>query len=447
MISTELAQAYGEHVAAQLRVWQGLLADMQVDGVLVAAGAEIMRFREDQAYPFKVNPYFKVWLPLLDRPDSYIWIDGDTERPLLLYFQPQDIWHKVEPLTDPAVLDAFEVVVCSDHSTVLQHLPALHYPAYIGAPQHCPFASARINPAALLTALDFRSAYKDGYQLQCLRRASARVVLGHRAAARAFSAGSSEYGIHMAYLEASGQLEEDLPYGNIIALNEHGAVLHYTQKSRQQPLQRRSFLIDAGASAGGYGADISRTYSASEDEFGALIEAMDGLQQQIIASIQVGASYVDLHLQAHRLLAGVLRDAGLVTCSAEVCLQEGLTSILFPHGLGHLLGLQVHERGGWLHSASGEQVPPPPEHPYLRLTRPIETGQVFTIEPGLYFIPELLQEAHSDKRARLLNWPLIEQLIPCGGIRIEDDIAITPEGVENLTRNAFAAADLESAIG
>ncbi len=108
--------------------------------------------------------------------------------------------------------------------------------------------------------------------------------------------------------------------------------------------------------------------------------------------------------------------------------------LFFPHGIGHLLGIQVHDVGGQLKDPSGEPAPPPPEHPFLRLTRETEPGMVFTIEPGLYFIPTLLDPERNSAKGRLLNWKLIDELIPFGGIRFEDDVVVTAAGYENLTR-------------
>jgi Xaa-Pro dipeptidase len=127
-----------------------------------------------------------------------------------------------------------------------------------------------------------------------------------------------------------------------------------------------------------------------------------------------------------------------VRCSADEAVASGLTRVFLPHGLGHLLGLQVHDAGGHQKDPSGAVRDPPPQDPFLRLTRVLQPGFVVTIEPGMYFIPALLRPAlaqHEDK----LNRALLERLLPFGGIRIEDDVEVTLEGSKNLTREAFAA--------
>ena len=105
-----------------------------------------------------------------------------------------------------------------------------------------------------------------------------------------------------------------------------------------------------------------------------------------------------------------------------------------PHGIGHLLGIQVHDVGGRMKNAQGEIQPPPEDYPALRTTRMIESGQVFTVEPGLYFIPVLLNPERNTARGKLIDWEVVDAMMPLGGIRIEDNVRVTDTGVENLTR-------------
>src|SRR5690606_17318277 len=143
--------------------------------------------------------------------------------------------------------------------------------------------------------------------------------------------------------------------------------------------------------------------------------------------------------EAHRMVAGVLREQGLVRCSAEEALHDGITTAFLPHGLGHLLGLQVHDAGGRQIDSEGGERPPPERHPFLRLTRTLAPGFVITIEPGLYFIPALLRKLPPSAAAKL-NRDAVEALVPFGGIRIEDDVLVAEVGPpRNLTREAFAA--------
>ena len=138
-------------------------------------------------------------------------------------------------------------------------------------------------------------------------------------------------------------------------------------------------------------------------------------------------------------IAGLLHESGVITLSAADAVSSGLSGVFFPHGVGHLLGLQVHDVCGFSVDATGARKATPPGHPYLRLTRTLEPGFVVTIEPGLYFIDMLLEEARSGAHGKHINWRRVDEFRPYGGIRVEDDVACTADAPENLTRAAFAA--------
>jgi Xaa-Pro dipeptidase len=198
-------------------------------------------------------------------------------------------------------------------------------------------------------------------------------------------------------------------------------------------------LIDAGAQYRGYAADVTRTHAAESGAFADLIAAMDALQQRLCARVRPGVAYPDIQLEAHRLIAELLHATGIIRCAPDVAVETGLSAVFFPHGVGHLLGLQVHDVGGFMASEQGGSIPRPPGHPYLRLTRVLEAGVVVTIEPGIYFIDLLLAAARGDSRGRNIDWAKVDALRPLGGIRIEDDVVARDPGPENLTRAAFAA--------
>jgi Xaa-Pro dipeptidase len=340
---------------------------------------------------------------------------------------------------DPAKLEAAAVAAALEINRV----------AYVGeqlgdeVPGNLPVSE--VNPAQLLSQLSYRRAYKTAFEVACMRKATAVAVAGHRAAHDAFAAGAGEFEIQLRYLEASRQTQSEVPYSNIIALNEHAGVLHYQHYDREPPATRHSFLIDAGARHQCYASDITRTYAAAtalpgSETFAQLIADLDAAQLELIASIRVGQNYVDLHADMHRRLGRLLANNGLVHCSAEAAFDLGITRAFLPHGLGHLLGLQTHDVGGQQTSPAGGHNPPPEEYAALRLTRPVETHQVFTIEPGLYFIPMLLRTLKEGDHSHEVNWAVVDELLPFGGIRIEDNVLITDGGTENLTRDAFAHA-------
>ena len=144
--------------------------------------------------------------------------------------------------------------------------------------------------------------------------------------------------------------------------------------------------------------------------------------------------FLDIHARAHKKIGQLLLDLSICSGSLENLICSKIPHLFMPHGLGHLLGLQVHDVGGHQQNPSGAIVDPPDDSPALRHTRLISEDMVFTIEPGCYFIPLLLEPERNTKRGKFINWRLIDQLYPYGGIRIEDNILTTELGAENLTR-------------
>ncbi len=432
-------EQFFQHIERLQQQVDELLAQQGFDGLLIGAGSQHKRFRDDTCYPFRANPQFVQWLPFLrEQPDCWLLI-RPAVKPVLYYYLPQDFWHLTPALPAEWWCEAFDIQAYSD-AAELQHILAGEARLAVNAEQAPAFGQPgwALNDGTLNAALDYRRAVKSRWELHCLREANRTAVKGHLAAEQCFKAGGSEYQIHQEYLRAIVHNERDLPYDNIVALNEHAAVLHYQFQQRQAPAQGRTLLLDAGAVHWGYGADITRTFTPAGTIFADLVHGLDLVQKKLLAEVGPRVDFVALHQRMHRLLAELLQAFDLVRASPEEQLERGLTRVFFPHGLGHLLGLQVHDVGGWQQDASGTLQPPPVEHPYLRLTRRLEPGFVVTIEPGLYFIPSLLDKLRHGGGAKRVNWALVDELAPWGGIRIEDNVAITRIGIENFTRDAFA---------
>lgn len=432
---------YARHLAELQRRSEDALARSGYDALAIASGIEKFAFLDDRPYLFQPNPHFKHWLPLTAHPHSWLLI-RPGHKPRLVYYQPDDYWHV--PPSDPSGewVAHFEVIVISEPAQARRHLQVDGRLAVIGEADAALEGLQPNNPEALLNLLHYQRACKTEHELEQMRAASRRAAPAHIAARQAFLAGASELEIHRAYLAACGHTDRDLPYTNIVALNEHGAVLHYQYQDAVAPAESRALLIDAGAQVNGYASDITRTWSAGGNaEFDALLAAMEREQLGLVDEVRNGVDYRDIHLSAHRRTARVLRELGIVQgLSEEALVAERITATFFPHGIGHLLGLQVHDIGGFMADESGTPSPKPEGHPYLRLTRTLAPGMVVTIEPGLYFIPTLLSKLRATPQGAAVNWPLVERLARFGGVRIEDDVVCRADGApENLTREAFAA--------
>jgi len=436
----ELGALYPAHVQNVQARYDRAMEKGGAGHAVIFSGAPKLVFLDDYHYPFKANPHFVGWLPLTNTPFCYL-IHTPGRTPVLVYYQEKDYWHT--PPADPTGfwVDHFDVRIVHTLDDAARHLPKNRDNCVligdIEDDAHA-FGIERINPTTVINMLHYARGTKTAYELECMRRATRRSVAGHRAAEEAFRAGMSEYEIHLAYCRAVSHTENELPYGNIIALNENSAIMHYQYQSRVPPGEIRSFLIDAGARFNGYASDITRTWSYTSSEFRDLIQRMDKLQQELVLEVRAGVDFPSLHLLTHRKIAEVLVELDLAAGSTDALIANGVTSAFFPTGLGHLLGIQVHDVGGFMTDENGKTIDRPSGHPYLRLTRKLEPNMVLTIEPGLYVIDLLLENLAGSAGEAMVNQDRVDWLRPFGGVRIEDNVRVLEDGCENFTRAAFA---------
>jgi Xaa-Pro dipeptidase len=379
---------------------------------------------DDQYWPLRPTPHFQHWLPLAEPGCLLIVVPG--RKPVLVRPQQQSFWEAPAPPETDHFWDSFEVVDAAPD------LPAGRV-AFVGddATAAAALKIRNVNPPELVRALDALRVHKTAYEVECLAEANRRAARGHEELRRLFNdADLSELELHLAFLGATRQDDAETPYKNIVALGRHAATLHHVSYAkRAQPAQ--SLLVDAGASFAGYGSDITRTWvkggGAAASAFAQLVAGMEAMQQRLCAEVRVGMPYEQLHDESHRQVAGILRDVGISRLPADELVTRGITRAFYPHGLGHSLGLQCHDVGCALR-------PPREDNPYLRNTTEIEPGQVFTIEPGLYFIEALLAPL---RKSPDIDWKLVDALSAFGGIRIEDDVVVQPQGIRNLTREVL----------
>lgn len=428
-VNTSLDTLHKQHLDALARSYADVLQRHSLDGVLLYSGHAHRHFADDQDASFTAFGHFLHWVPMAGLEHSWLLI-RPGHKPKLYFHAPADFWHLTARLPEDAWVETYEVV--QQAGTTPPALPAGRF-AVLGDVDHDlgEHLGAEANPESLTLALDELRVRKSDYEVACLREANHRAMAGHRAAREAFLAGGAELDCHLAYLTNVRTRESDLPYQNIVGLNAHGGILHYQHYDTEAPARRRSLLLDGGYRYRGYCADITRTWPGRDADpaFAPLVEGVAALQQQLISALHPGASYVQIHERMHTGLAELLAEHGLIRCSPQAAVTTGITRAFCPHGLGHLLGLQVHDLAGRF-AADGTRLPPPADDPALRLTRELEAGMVVTMEPGLYIIPMLLEPFRD---VRDIDWSLVERLADHGGIRIEDNVLISAHGPDNLT--------------
>jgi Xaa-Pro aminopeptidase len=235
-------------------------------------------------------------------------------------------------------------------------------------------------------------------------------------------------------------------YGSIVTIA--GEVLH--NHSYHNPLRPGDLLLaDVGAeTADGWASDITRTWPVS-GRFSAtqraLYDVVLAAHDFCIEKARHGVEYQHIHLIACQILAAGLVDLGILKGDPEDLVAQDAHALFFPHGVGHLMGLDVHDMedlGDLAGYAEGRERSDRFGLSFLRLNRPLAVGMVVTIEPGFYQVPGILQDKERrDRYANLVNWERLEQFADVRGIRIEDDILITTQGNEVLSQALPTAAD------
>jgi Xaa-Pro aminopeptidase len=254
------------------------------------------------------------------------------------------------------------------------------------------------------------------------------------AAIRKAIAGNFEYEIvaEMQRISASNYLEQAFP----IICSVRGEVLHnisYSNILKDGDI----LLIDAGVeSTMHYASDITRTtpvggkFTSKQKE---IYEIVLEAQLQAIKLIKPGIKYREIHLITAAKIVSGLKQIGLMKGDVDEAVNAGAHAMFFPHGLGHMMGLDVHDMEDLGENAVGygSEIERSTQFgtAYLRLARILEPGFVLTVEPGIYFIPALINLWESEKKfEQFICYSKLHEYINFGGIRIEDDVLVTTTG-------------------
>jgi Xaa-Pro dipeptidase len=438
-VDTEaLSRLYRDHVRTVEARYASALTEAGFDAVVVHSGTPKKRTDfDDQHFPLRPTPEFHLWAPLTE-PDCFV-VFETGKKTQLVWPECKSFWERPAP-PDATYFTTMLDVRRTDEPELTA--PGTKRIAWIGEDAaraaKLGIAPQAVNPPALVAALDRGRILKTPYEIACLAEANRIAAVGHDAVRKAFAGGAhSELDLHLAFLGATRQDDQETPYKNIVALGRNGAVLHHVSYGRDAT-RAESLLLDAGACYLGYCSDITRTWARPDAGsggtagavFSALVLAMEAMQKRLVDKVALGMPYEELHDDSHRQLSAILKESGIATGAVEEIDARGVSRAFYPHGLGHSLGLVTHDVG----CAS---LRPRADNPFLRNTTRIAEGQVFTIEPGLYFIDGLLAQLRSKPEGKLVDWNLVEALAPFGGIRIEDDLLVLAKGVRNFTREVL----------
>ncbi len=274
---------------------------------------------------------------------------------------------------------------------------------------------------------------KDEVELERMRRAAAATAAGFALVRTLIRPGVTERELQVDLeLEFLRRGATRTAFGTIVGAGSNSGVLHFSPGARRVA-GGDCVLIDAGAEVDRYAADVTRAYQAGTPGgfFRELYQAVLDGQVKGVQRCRAGAEWRDVHLAVARDLAEGLVGLGILRGSPDSLVEQDAHALFFPHGLGHLVGLGVRDASGYL---PGRKRSTRFGLAFLRCDFPLQPGHVITVEPGLYFIPALLNDPARRARYRdAVNWAKVDTLLGFGGIRIEDDVLVTTGDPDVLT--------------
>jgi Xaa-Pro aminopeptidase len=405
------------------------LAELVDSSVLLYSGQRPSRNFPANQYPFRASSHFLYFAGL---PLENAIIQLHHGRLTLFMDDPHPsaaLWHG-ESL---------------DRTTIATQIGADNaYPLAAILPQETPQAVA----VAAMSQLDLPLAQAivalrlchDALAIAEIRQAAAVTVLAHQAGMKVTRQAKTEAEVRAAMEQVIMSHNMTTAYNSIVTV--HGEVLHndhYHHEITPQDL----LLADVGAeTANGWAADVTRTWP-TQGKFSAtqraLYEVVLAAHDAAIAAMAPGVEYRDIHLLACAQIAAGLVDVGILKGNPQTLVEMDAHALFFPHGVGHLLGLDVHDMedlGDLAGYAAGRKRSDRFGLGYLRLDRPLQAGMIVTIEPGFYQVPALLNDP--DRRSKykdVVDWEKLAQFSDVRGIRIEDDVLVTDTGTEVLTQD------------
>ncbi|PSC76780.1 xaa-Pro dipeptidase isoform X1 [Micractinium conductrix] len=396
-------------------------------------------------------------------------VDTRTERTLL--FMPRlpksyAVWmgHIATPAEVQAKYAVDEVRYCDELAAVLAELapPCLHILAGgVNTDSGLPMPAItfegvehfKLESSSLHPVLSGCRAIKTAMELEIMRYACKVASAAHVAVMQAAKPGMWEFELESLYLHHlySGGGCRSPHYTPIFASGPNAAILHYGHAGAPNDRQLQDgemVLVDAGADYYRYGADITTTFPTNghfSPHQALVYNAVLAASRAVIGAMKPGVRWPDMHLLAERAILGALALGGLLQGDVEAMAAARLGAVFMPHGLGHLLGIDTHDVGGYL---SGH-----PERPVeaginrLRTARVLQEGMVITVEPGCYFCLALLEPAFKDPAlAPFLVEDRLRQFMGFGGVRIEDDVLVTADGAESFCDVPRTVQDVEAVM-
>jgi Xaa-Pro dipeptidase len=237
-------------------------------------------------------------------------------------------------------------------------------------------------------------------------------------------------------------------YTCICASGENASILHYGHSglpNSKKINEGEMVMFDMGCEYHCYASDISRSFPVSGKftlEQKQIYESVLAAQEAVMKAMKPGVSWVDMHKLSNRVICEELKKYGFLKGDIDEMMKHHIGAIFMPHGLGHFMGIDTHDVGGY--NGNYERINEQPGLKNIRTVRVLEPGMVLTVEPGIYFIDSLLDKALADPiQSQFLVKEKIQQFRNFGGVRIEDDVIVTENGIENMTTAPRTVEEIE----
>ncbi|KAJ5089315.1 hypothetical protein N7532_007999 [Penicillium argentinense] len=428
-------------------------------GLIFLAGQPTVNWRDsDQSRPFRQRRYF-YYLSGVDEPDCSLTYDVALDI-LTLYVPDFDLHRAIwmgPTLSRKDAQDRYNVDRVLYQSSLKPELEswlsqrvqnsALYVVHKSEIPEGLP-TELPLDTKQLMPAMNAARGVKDEYEIRMIRQANKVSGLAHRRILESIQKMTNESEIEGLFLETCiSHGARNQAYQIIAASGPNAAVLHY-DRNNESLYKKPLVCLDAGAEWSCYASDVTRTFPLSGEWPNSYVRdiyrLVERMQEECIKQIRRGTRFLSLHDLAHDIAIDGLLTLGVLKGGKHSEIRaSGASKVFFPHGLGHHVGLEVHDVSESSIMAMHPDFDQEQYGPVLNATASLspctvsapllEEGMVVTVEPGLYFSPLALANARKQPFAKYIDFDVAEKYVPIGGVRIEDDILVTTNGYENLT--------------
>ncbi|ORX94534.1 hypothetical protein K493DRAFT_221107 [Basidiobolus meristosporus CBS 931.73] len=421
-------------------------------GVIYLKGhVNTVKFDSDTEMPFDQDPYF-FYMTGVEQPGYEFLYDIGNDKAILFAPRiPEDdiVWIGM-PETNEELKERYDVdevryadtltATVKELSPKCVHVLANTDTSLLGEYQ------SGADDSKLLEALQEARMFKSEFELEIMRISSKISSEAHVSLMKSIKPGMNERELQALFeYECNRRGSMRQSYLPIMAYSKNAATLHYGRNNCDMPDGNQLFLVDAGGEYHRYASDITRTFPVGgkyTDDAKTIYSIVLDMQKQVLAALKPGVQWEDMHRLASRIACEGLIKCGILKGDVEELIAHYVPAAFYPHGLGHSIGIDTHDVGGY---PKGVERINEPGIRYLRMRRELKPGMVVTVEPGIYFCDAIIEPFLKDpKTAKFFDIPTLDRFRKVGGVRIEDNVVIKEDSIENLTTAPKEIAEIEA---